>query len=206
MVYFRGLLRVFIGFGKNVWGSFNRPYSTYRQLVHEDPLQLIILWSCIGIYFFLVSPIKLHTLHPFLLTLNASRLFTIALVSYIGICLFFLFLGRLMRSIMDLRGVLLTWGYSLIPTLIWFFATSVFYVFLPPPRHETWPGRIFSLLFITFSISLFIWKGILYYLTLRFALKFDLKKIIAVSVIFLPLLTVYAMWLYNLGVFKVPFI
>ena len=206
MLYIRKLLMLGFGFGKNVWGAFNKPYSSYRHIIHEDPLQLIFLWGLIAIYFFLVSPLKIHTLHPFLLTINVSRLFTMALASYIGICLFFVVISKLLTQTVNLRGVLLAWGYSLVPTLIWFFTTSIFYVILPPPRHETWPGRLFSLLFITFSTSLLIWKGILYYLTLRFVLKLDLIKIIGVSVFFLPTIAIYSWWLYTLGIFRVPFV
>ena len=188
MFYLRKLLLLVFSFGKNVWGTFNKPYSTYRHLTHEDPLQLLIMWGFIGAYFFLVSPLKIHTFHPFLLTINATRLFTMALTSYIGICLFLMVMSKLLTQTTNLKAILLAWGHSLTPTLMWFFTTSVFYVILPPPRHETWLGRIFSILFITFSISLLVWKGILYYLTLRFALKLDLLKIVGVSMSFLPIL------------------
>lgn len=199
-------LALFIRFGKNVWGITQKPYQTYRTLGQSDPYELLILFAVIGLYFFLVSPLKLHTLHPFLLTVNTSRLFTTAMATYLGICLFFLILGKLCKSGVSLRGVLLSWGYSLVPTLLWFLTTSFFYVILPPPRHETWLGRSFSLLFITFSLALFFWKGLLYYLTLRFALKFDLKKIIVVSAIFFPLLALYSLFMYRLGIFRVPFV
>ena len=200
------LSKLFLDFLKNMWGSIQRPYETYRSLGKQDPYQLLIHVSLVAAYFFFISPIKLRTLHPLILTLNASRLFTTALATYLLVCFLFLILAKLLKSEANLRAVLLCWGYSLVPTLLWFFTTSIFYILLPPPRHETVPGRIFSIVFITFSLSLFFWKGILYYLTLRHALKLDLVKIIIVSAIFLPLLGVYSLWMYSLGIFRVPFV
>lgn len=200
------VVQLFIRFLHNVWGSIQTPYATYRRLLKESPLQLGIIFLLIGTYFFFVSPLKLKTLHPLLLTLNTTKLFSFAITSYLGIVFALWSLGTLTGGVGRIKDIMMTWGYSLLPTLIWFFATTIFYLLLPPPRHETVPGRIFSLLFITFSITLFLWKGILYYLTLRFALRLDMKRIMLVSVIFLPTLALYSLLLYYFGVFKVPFI
>lgn len=191
---------------RNVWGSINKPYATYRMLPTQDPYQLLILFSIIGAYFFFVSPVKLRTFHPFLLTVNATRLFTVTVATFILVCFFLLGAGKVLKREVNLRAVLLTWSYSLVPTLLWFLATSLFFVILPPPRQETLPGRVVSLLFISFSLSLFFWKGLLYYLTLRFALKLDLVRIVGVSLVFFPLLALYSLLMYHLGIFRVPFV
>lgn len=191
---------------KNVWGSIQTPYVAYRKLLSEDPLQLAIVFSLIGLYFLLVVPIKFHTFHPFLLTINTSRLFSWALGSYLGICLFLYGVGKLFNVYPSWRAVMMCWGYSLIPTLFWFLGTSIFTLILPPPRTTSVQGTAVSLLYLAFSLSLFWWKGILYYLTLRFALKLDLQKIIIVSAFFLPLLAIYSVVLYKIGIFKIPFI
>lgn len=200
------LVFLVLGFFRNTWGSVHSPYATYRALHKEDPYQLFIVFFLTGLYFFLISPIRLHTLHPFLLTINASRLFTLSLAAYLGICGFLWGVGRVFKKSPELRAILLSWGYSLVPTLLWFFTTSLFYVVLPPPRYETWPGRMFSILYLAFSLSLFLWKGMLYYLTLRFTLKLDLQRIIVVSCVFFPLLLVYSWGMYQLGIFRVPFV
>lgn len=200
------LSQQFIQLLRNIWGSIHKPYTTYRAVTSEDPIQLVFIFIFIGMYFFFISPLKLHTLHPFFLTINTYRLFTVTLTSYLLICGLFMLLGKLFKSSVSLRGINLAWGYSLIPTLIWFFTTSLFYLLLPPPRHETLLGRSFSVFFITFSIFLLYWKGLLYYLTMRFALKFDMKKIIVASAVFFPLLGLYSWSLYRLDIFRVPFI
>ena len=134
------LLKLNTRFWRNVWGSIHAPYATYRSLVADDPEQLLVLVGLMAIYFFLVSPLKFRTFHPFLLTINASRLFTTALTTYLGVCFFFLSLGWVLGRKANLRGVMLAWGFTLVPTLTWFFTTSMFYVVLPPPRHEPYPG------------------------------------------------------------------
>lgn len=202
----RFLIKLFFNFLKNAWGCFHTPYATYRKLATADPYELLPLFALIGVYFFFISPIKLHTLHPLILTLNTSRLYTITIALFMGTCLLLYVFGKRVGGAPTLRSVLLTWGYSLIPTLLWFFATSIFYVLLPPPRQQTVQGWIFSVLFISFSVSLFFWKGLLYYLTLRFGLRLNLQRGIIVSLIFLPLLFVVSFLLYTAGVFKVPFV
>lgn len=184
----------------------NEPYKTYRRLVNEDVYQLILIFGFIAIYFFLVSPLKTHSLHPFLVTVKASKLFTTVFLTYLMICGLLFVLGRYLSDKIKLKSILIAWGYSLIPTLLWFLTTSFFYVFLPPPRHATIPGKIFSVVFVAFSIALLFWKALLYYLTLRFALRLDLFKIMGVSLILIPTLFAYSVWLFQIGIFKVPFI
>jgi len=200
------LIQLLFRFIKNVWGSIQTPYTTYRKLVNESTWQLLVIWGLIGGYFFFVSPIKLKTLHPLLLTVNTVKLFSVSFASYFLVCAFLLLLVYLVKGKLNISGTLLAWGYSMMPTLLWFLVTSLFFVILPPPRTESFLGRSFSILYLTFSLSLFFWKGILYYLTLRFALKLDLGKIFTVSAVFLPALFFYSLLLYYLGIFKVPFI
>ena len=200
------VLKLIFNFLRNIWGTIDQPYVSYRKIVKGDPYELLIIFGIIAGYFFLISPLKLHTFHPLLITFNASRLFTTTLFSFMLICFVLYLLAHVMGSKETFKNVLMGWGYSLIPTLIWFWVTSLAYVVLPPPRHPTLLGNLFSIVFVAFSISLFWWKGILYYLTLRLGLRLNLQRIIIISVIFLPSLFLYSIWLYRLGIFKVPFI
>jgi hypothetical protein len=205
-ITYSAIINLGLDFVKNFIGIINQPYATYRKIVKSDPYQLFFIFTLIAGYFSAVSPIKTRSLHPLLLTASTSRMFTIALTSYILICLTILVLGKVFKSESNLKAVMLAWGYSLFPTLIWFLVTTFFYVVLPPPRQQTILGNLFSVVFIAFSLSLFFWKGLLYYLTLRFALRLSLQKIIAVSVMFIPLIFGYSVFLYKMGIFKVPFI
>jgi hypothetical protein len=193
-------------FTKNTWGIFQKPYSTYRKLVDEDPIQLLVLFSIIGIYFLGISHVKYGAFHPFVMTVNTGRLFTSTLGGYILICFAFVWVGRLWKKSVRLKSVMLGWGYSLVPTLLWFGITTVLYVLLPPPRQETVQGKFFSVLFVGFSIALLYWKGMLYYLALRFALNLDLKQISISSLVLLPIFAMYSVLLYAWGIFTVPFI
>lgn len=84
--------------------------------------------------------------------------------------------------------------------------TSFLYVLLPPPRTESVLGIGFSFLYLTMSAILFFWKIELYYLTLRFGLKLDLFRIIAVTSVILPILIGYSFIMYRLGILRVPFL
>lgn len=206
MSYFTFLFKLLTSFAANVWGAIHQPYATYRRLVKQDPYQLIFIFLLVAGYFFGISPLKTHSFHPFLLSLNTARLFTTALSIYIFICFWLYFLGRVIGRDPKLSEIMLGWGYTLIPTLIWFFVTSVFYVMLPPPRTTSIWGTGFSVLFLAFSLSLFAWKGLLYYLTLRFSLKATVGEMLLVSIVFFPTIGLISFLMYNLGVFKIPFI
>lgn len=200
------LIKTVLLWMKNTWGSIHKPYQTYRGLINEDLDQLLVLFTLIAAYFFLVSPIRLRTFHPFLLTVNAGKLFTASLCGYLVTVGVLYFTGKAVGGKPKHEALFLAWGYSLMPTLVWFLVTSVTYVLFPPPRTETVMGKTFSLLYLTFSISLFLWKGVLFYLTLRFAIKLDLARIILVSGVFFPFLGLYAYIMYGLGIFRVPFV
>ncbi len=100
----------------------------------------------------------------------------------------------------------LAWAYTLIPTLLWFLATSLLFVILPPPRTTSPQGIAFSIMFLVFSATLFFWKIMLAYLALRFAMKLDLIKILIVVGISFPIVGFYSFGMYRLGIFKVPFL
>ena len=106
----------------------------------------------------------------------------------------------------SLRTVFATWIYSYVPTILWFVITAIFYALLPPPRTTSYLGQAFSIVFITLSIGLFLWKLLLYYLTMRLALKLDFKKIIIASLFIFPIGILYSLLMYKLGIFRVPFI
>ena len=115
-------------------------------------------------------------------------------------------MGKLLGSSGRLRPILLGWGYTLIPTTLWFLVTSILYVVLPPPRTQSSAGILFSVLFLVFSTALFFWKFMLAYLTMRFGLRLDLLRIVAVTIICLPFLGLYSVLMYRWGIFRVPFL
>lgn len=143
---------------------------------------------------------------PFLLTYNLGLSLLAFFTGFLLITGALYFLGEKLTKDISFEKITVLWSYSLLPTLIWFFSVSILYKFLPPPRTLSLGGQGFSVFFIAFSISLLAWKIILYYLTLRFGLRVSLKKILDISVILVPLMGVYALGMYYLGIFRIPFI
>jgi hypothetical protein len=97
-------------------------------------------------------------------------------------------------------------SYSLFPTLIWFTTNSVLYRFLPPPRTISILGKAFSVLFLSFSISLLVWKLILVYLAIRFSSKLNFYNIVYIILLYLCIFIPYSLLLYHLKIFRIPFI
>lgn len=201
------LAKFFIVSLKDIWGVFNTPYKTYRKLALKEELSRSLLIFLASLtYFAWATMIRAQTLNPLFLSFNFSKLSLGAFFTFLVVVLSVYFLGKLVGGKGSLKSVFVTWAFSLIPTLLWFLATSLFYIFLPPPRTTSFLGVLFSLFYITFSASLFFWKGLLYFLCLRFSLKLDLLRIILISALLFPLGIFYSVLMYRLGIFKVPFI
>lgn len=202
------ILKIIILFLKNSLGVLNKPYETYRRLSSgQNSSQVLLLWFLIG--FYLSFSTLLHQglrVHPLILSLSFSKVFAGTLISYILILTALVLLGRFFGGEGNFKTIFLPWSYSLLPTLLWFWATGFFYFLLPPPRTASFLGQAFSFLFIAFSFGLFFWKGVLYYLTLRFGMKLDFLRIAGVSIILFPAGFFYAILMYRLGIFRVPFI
>jgi len=201
------LIVALVNFGRNIIGLVTHPYETCRRIVEKgNPLELTYVVMVLALYFILASLVKVASFRPFLLTRQFFVLVGAAGITYCLVVAIFWGIGRLVGASGKLKGLAVLWGYSLIPTVIWFFVTSVLYVLLPPPRTTSVRGVIFSVLFLVFSITLFLWKTTITYLSLRFGLRLGLGKILIVLVGALPMLGLYSYGMYRLGIFRIPFL
>jgi len=201
-------LRLFILFGRNTIGCINSPYTTYRALAKDTVSSgqiIYILLAVIG-YFTFASLVRTGIRNPYLLTVKFNTLVIGGTVGFVGIITLLALLGKLLGGKGQFRNLVILWSYTLIPTLVWFFVTSVFYLVLPPPRTLSPWGKLYSLIYISFSMAVLLWKFILYYLTLRFGLKFDLGRIGIVTVVLVPAVVFYSIIMYRYGIFRIPFI
>lgn len=202
------LLKSLILFLRNSYGCLSYPYLTYRRLssTKTDVQQTLFIFLLVASYFLFAGLIRSGMKNPFILSLKFSSLIFSFLAGLLIIMSLFYLIAILNKSKWDGEKVFILWVYSLWPTLIWFLATSVLYLLLPPPRTFSIPGKLYSLIFISFSLALFLWKLILYFLTFRFGLKFNIYQIGLSSLIIFPILSIYAVVMYRLGIFRIPFI
>jgi len=200
--------RLLIFFGKNLVGCINKPYVTYRKLTDEktDPWQILYIFILVVGYFTFASLLRTGMRNPFLLTIKFNSLFLAFIIGFLLTVLLFVLVGKIVGSQVQPKTIFVLWSYSLLPTIIWFFVTSVLYVILPPPRTLTFLGKIYSVIYVAFSMALLWWKLILYYLTLRFGLRIDLFRITLVSTLVIPCLVGYSLLMYRMGIFRIPFI
>lgn len=195
-------------FGRNVTGCMNSPYPTYRRLsvTGTSINQTIFIFLIAVSYFIFVAMVRNGLKNPLLLTVKFNSLIIASGLGFITIVFMIYGLGKKFGGKGTIQRVYLLWTFSLLPTIVWFWTTSILYIVLPPPRTLSISGKFFSIVFVAFSLALFYWKAILYYLTLRFALKMDLFRIVIVSSIIIPVIIVYSIFMYKLGIFRVPFI
>lgn len=194
-------------FVKNVIGLVTRPYETCRRIAdYGRPGELVYVAILLAIYFAFASLVKVAAFRPFLLTRQFVVLAAATGATYMLAVALFWGASKLVGAQGKLKGLAVSWGYSLLATLAWFLTTSILYVILPPPRTTSAAGVLFSVLFLIFSATLFFWKATIAYLTLRFGLRLGLGKIIIVLALTVPVLGLYSFCLYRLGIFKIPFI
>jgi cation transporter-like permease len=196
-----------IAFGQNIVGIITRPYETYRRIVNKGSLwETVYIGICLALYFLTAAMVKTSLFRPFLMTRQFFLLATAAIATFLLAVFLFWQVGHLFGAKENSRGFILGWAYSLVPTLVWFLMTSLLFVALPPPRTTSIPGVMFSIVYLLISATLLFWKMILAFLSLRFGLRLDLGRIIAVCAIVLPILGAYSFGMYRLGIFRIPFI
>lgn len=198
----------FLSFLRHLLGVIFRPYETYRELTKAAyPLEFVFIGLLITGYIGIASLLKKGLgSGPLLLTLHFGKIFWGIFFTFTFSWAALYFIGRLFKGKGTPRALFLPWAYSLLPTTLWFILTSLFYFFLPPPRTTSVFGQLFSIVFLAITLTLFYWKGILFYLTLRLGHKLSFIKIIFVSLIIFPLGIIYSLFTYQLGLFRIPFI
>lgn len=201
------LLSICIVCLKSCVGLITKPYETYRRIVNHGSIwELFPIGVLLSGYFVVASLVKTAAFHPFVITKYVVLIAFAVIFTYIITVVLLWGVGKLVGGKGTVRAVALGWAYTLIPTLLWFLGTSLLYVLFPPPRTGRPLGILFSTIFLVFSSVLFFWKGMLTYLTMRFAMRLDFWRIMTVICIVGGVMVFYSMGMYRLGVFRIPFI
>ncbi len=175
------------------------PYKTIRKISKEDDsYQIGIIFLLIFIYFKFIYYLRSDP-HP------ATFVFIVFLINFLLTTGFFYLVSKNTEKV-NFRSFVFTFSYSLFPTLIWFISNSILYVLLPPPRTLSLLGKGFSIFFIAYSISLLVWKLILFYLSIRFSTKTNFYRIIYWMILFFVWFIPYSIFLYHFKIFRIPFI
>lgn len=111
-------------------------------------------------------------------------------------------------------SVLTAWAGSYVPSAIWFGSLILAQLMASPvggpatdPISLRFPEAAwFQVLFLAFTLAMFLWKSLLLYLNLRILGRLDFRRIVLAALILGTVVTGY--WLFGLylGWFKVPII
>ncbi len=201
------LIKLFLDFANDVWGMLNHPYITTRSVAIKKPLlPILIIGSLVWVYltFAVVVKFGLHT-GPIFLTSNIGRLFYSIITTFLLVSISMYIVSRFFGGKGQLQAVFSVWSFSYLPTLLWFFITTIFYVILPPPRTQSILGQLFSVFYLCLSFGLLFWKVLLYFLTLRHAMRLTLWQTIRTTLVLWPLFIAYFLFLNRIEIFKIPF-
>jgi hypothetical protein len=192
---------------RSTTGLLLKPYETMRKIVgRSNVLEMIPIALLVLCYFLVASLVKTPSFRPYLLTKHFVVLVSASALGYIVINGTIMIVARIAKRSIDPKSLMVSWGYTLTPTVLWFLITSLLYVILPPPRTTAVAGMVFSGLYLLFSSALFFWKIMLLYLVLRFTLKAQMPLLLATGVSIVVAVFSYSLFMYTMGIFKVPFI
>ncbi len=178
-----------------------------RKIVKEkDYLQIVLIFIAVYGYFILGNIMRRKTLHPFIISSSSLLSFSFFLLTFFLTVWFFYRLAKWRQIQTEMSTLIFSFSYSLLPTLIWFFTTSLLYYLLPPPRTLSFLGKSFSMVFIVFSVTLLVWRLILLYLSLRFSLKANFYTVLLLIFFFAAWFLPYSFFMYQLKIFRIPFI
>jgi hypothetical protein len=177
------------------------PYKTMRSISQEkDVLQILVIFMVVFIYFHFADLQRPFNYPPFIL-------FVIVLINILATAMFFYFISKFLGSKQkDINPYLYSFSYALIPTIIWFSVNVLLYVILPPPRLPSFNGKLFTVVYITFSVSMLLWKFILTYLAIRFSTRLKLTRVLYSLILYLLVIAPYTVLLYQFRLFRVPFL
>jgi len=215
------IISIIYNIGRNLLGTIQRPYLTWKRIIREpQTISSFVLLLLFSSYFAIRDPVKWGNLKWNGIVIQKisfvkvtawihSSLIQIffGIVSYFFIItLMYCSASIVSKTKTHFIEILKVWIYSYLPTVIWFAMATVLYAIWPPPRSESPLGIIFSALFLSASTALLVWKGLLYYLTMRLALKLRPKEIFWATTIIIPTVLFYARFLYLHRIFNIPFI
>lgn len=207
MTLFDGFILGAYAFGRNLVGIAVRPYETCRRIAREGSAwELVFVAVVLSVYFAFASMVKTAAFRPYLLTKHFVILSLASAVSAFLVAGALWFASVLVGGAGSFKRFLIAWGYTLIPTVLWFLMTSVLYVVLPPPRTERLAGIAFSVLYIVMSTALLLWKIILAYLSVRFVMRLPLWRIVIAFAMAGPFIALYGAATYAMRIFRIPFL
>lgn len=177
-------------------GLIFTPYATMRKISLESSWGEILYLFIFSFLYFLIA--------------NTVRFWANGLMGAVSLFIFsVVFLSLLPGAGIfreRLKRMVSTWAYTLLPTLIWFYSTLLFYFLIPPPRTTSLLGKFFSVFYIALSVSLLLWKLILVYLSIRFSLRVHLYRVIYYMLIYFALSIPLWLFLYKIGISRIPFV
>lgn len=167
--------------------------------LEQDYVQIGILFFFILLYFLTANSFRTFDYSPLFLFFVTCVHFLMSIIFFYGMTKFF-------HKEVTFKPFIFTFAYTFIPTLCWFWTNSLLYEIIPPPRTLSLMGKSFSIVYITFSISMFIWKMILWYLAVRFSTRLAFYRIMYLMILFASIVAPYSIFLYGIKMFRIPFI
>jgi len=178
------------------------PYKTMRRISQSTDFgEVYALFVGVCAYMYVSHAIREYTYEPFVLLI-------MIVFHYAATIIFFYIMGSLFQkeNPIPFAPFINTIAYTLIPTLTWFIVNTILFLVLPPPRHMTLLGTTFSIVFISFSVVMLMWKILILYIALRFSTRLPFFRLFYLMVTYIAIIIPYSILLYEFQFFRVPFL
>ncbi len=187
---------------KKFWRLVTQPYAFFEEVIAENttlPSTIAFLLALIITYsgWWLVGGSQKGILSAV----------AIGLLSYpLAVCAIF-FVCRIMVRETHLRSFFAVWGFSYLPTLIFFAVNIIAHALAQMPWMVNIPINPILLMGLwSFIFLMFLWKALFLAITLRLAGNLNLRQIIPAFLLLMVLVIIYWGIILKLGLSKVPFI
>lgn len=193
-------LTSFVFIGRYFFLLIFYPHATMRKISREKDINQIFIIFLLVFFYLKFAYFLKDQPYP------ATFLFLIFLLTFWSTIFFFYFLSKLFNRKVKLSSFIFTFSYAFLPTLFWYVVNSFLFILLPPPRTSSVLGISFSILYLSFSLSLLWWKIILVYLAIRFSSSFSFWRIIYSIILYLLVFYPYFYLISYFGIFYLPLI
>lgn len=190
---------------QNFWRLITHPYAFFEEAINRGnhlaatmTVVITVIFTGLGWMVIIQKWTK-----PSVYALN----FILPLVTY-PLAVFILFaVCRFLVRETRLRSFFAVWGYSYLPTFIFFIANILLHYILNFSWVQNLPGKPFLLMvFWAFIFLIFLWKVLFLAITLRLAGNLNLSLISIALPLLLLIAGIYWWTLASLGWIKIPFI
>ncbi len=191
-------------FFQNFRQLINHPDTFLTERAEQENWVEVLIPIVLTILVLAVFPIRIAWGSPLKILGSLFLLTFLISGTYLLSCLALYLVGRLLHSEVTYRQIITTWGFSYYPLLGLGLFLVISHALVPEgvPLFEL--GVFFTLLTVTFMISLLLWKIVLYFAEMRAVFRLTILQTLLASVMISALFILFWIVVGSLSGMQIP--